>query len=172
MENAVLLKAIVDNAIDGLITIHDRGKIESINPSACKLFEYTEEDVFGNNISVLMPNTDARKHDDYLTRRIGAELTVSMQETVKILQQTKDESSLSLTKRKGTGKIEKYGCSHCVPRVLYTQFSTAFPLPCRTSYNSVSSKYTELMSGHVNFRSRIARGTLSTFTFPTKSRRK
>jgi two-component system sensor kinase FixL len=66
MENIVLLKAIIDNAIDGLITIDDSGRIESINPSACKLFDYAELDVLGQNISMLMPNTDASKHDRYL----------------------------------------------------------------------------------------------------------
>lgn len=38
MERAALLNAIIDNAIDGIITITDRGVVESINPSACKLF--------------------------------------------------------------------------------------------------------------------------------------
>lgn len=68
METAALLKAIIDNAIDGIITIDDRGKIESINPAACKLFQYTPEDVIGNNISILMPPPDRDKHDEYINR--------------------------------------------------------------------------------------------------------
>jgi two-component system sensor kinase FixL len=66
MENAALLKAIIDNAIDGLITINEYGKIESINPSACELFKYDEVDVLGNNISMLMPQRDSKHHDGYL----------------------------------------------------------------------------------------------------------
>jgi PAS domain-containing protein len=34
----MLLYMLVHNAIDGIITIDDYGTIESINPSACKLF--------------------------------------------------------------------------------------------------------------------------------------
>jgi PAS domain S-box-containing protein len=68
MENAALLKAIIDNAIDGIITIDDRGKIESINPAACKLFLYTQEDVIGNNVSMLMPPPDREQHDEYIGR--------------------------------------------------------------------------------------------------------
>ncbi|TKC62123.1 PAS domain S-box protein [Pedobacter hiemivivus] len=68
MENSVLLKAIIDNAIDGLITIDDQGVIESINPSACKLFNYTEQEVLGKNISMLMPQPDRGYHDGYLFR--------------------------------------------------------------------------------------------------------
>jgi len=66
MENTVLLKAIIENAIDGLITIDDRGIIESINPSACKLFNYSQEEVVGQNISMLMPQPDRARHDGYL----------------------------------------------------------------------------------------------------------
>jgi two-component system sensor kinase FixL len=66
MEKAVLLKAIIDNAIDGLITIDEDGTIESINPSACKLFKYIESEVVGNNISMLMPMPDRGNHDGYL----------------------------------------------------------------------------------------------------------
>ena len=66
MENTVLLKAIIENAIDGLITIDDQGIIESINPSACRLFEYTQDEVIGHNISILMPQPDKTRHDSYL----------------------------------------------------------------------------------------------------------
>ena len=58
MENIALLNAIIENAIDGIITIDDRGKVESINPSACKLFGYEQNEVIGNNIAMLMPTPD------------------------------------------------------------------------------------------------------------------
>jgi two-component system sensor kinase FixL len=68
MENAVLLKAIIDNAIDGLITIDRSGIIESINPAACRLFAYSESEVLLKNISMLMPQPDRAFHDGYLFR--------------------------------------------------------------------------------------------------------
>jgi PAS domain-containing protein len=68
MENAALLKAIIDNAIDGIITIDGRGIVESINPSACKLFLYAPEEVIGNNISKLMPPPYKDQHDEYIAR--------------------------------------------------------------------------------------------------------
>lgn len=68
MENAALLRAIIDNAIDGIITIDARGNIESINPAACKLFQYSPEEVIGKNVSVLMPPPDKQQHDEYLNR--------------------------------------------------------------------------------------------------------
>ncbi|MFP5081733.1 ATP-binding protein [Pedobacter sp. JCM 36344] len=68
MEKAVLLKAIIDNAIDGLITIDENGIIESINPSACTLFKYTEAEIIGKNISILMTNSDRTHHNSHLFR--------------------------------------------------------------------------------------------------------
>ncbi|TWJ01671.1 PAS domain S-box-containing protein [Mucilaginibacter frigoritolerans] len=68
MENTALLKAIIDNAIDGIITIDEHGIVESINPSACKLFLCTPDAVIGKNISVLMPPPDRQQHDEYIHR--------------------------------------------------------------------------------------------------------
>jgi two-component system sensor kinase FixL len=66
MENARLLKAIIETAIDGIITIDQRGKIESLNPAALKLFGYDLEEVINKNISVLMPEPDKSSHDSYM----------------------------------------------------------------------------------------------------------
>lgn len=63
-----MLNAIIQNAIDGIITINDRGIIETINPSACNLFQCTPEEVVGKNVSVLMPPPDKERHDEYLNR--------------------------------------------------------------------------------------------------------
>ena len=68
MERAALLNAIIDNAIDGIITINDRGIVESINPSACRMFGYEPDEVVGNNIAILMPPPDRNQHDEYISR--------------------------------------------------------------------------------------------------------
>ncbi|KRB59915.1 PAS domain-containing sensor histidine kinase [Flavobacterium sp. Root186] len=66
MKNQALLNAIIENAIDGIITINERGIVESINPSACRLFLYNPDEVIGKNISLLMPSPDREKHDSYI----------------------------------------------------------------------------------------------------------
>ncbi|OYQ43074.1 PAS domain-containing sensor histidine kinase [Flavobacterium cyanobacteriorum] len=68
MRNDALLEAIIENAIDGIITINERGIIESINPSACRLFLYEPEEVIGKNIAVLMPSPDRERHDGYIDK--------------------------------------------------------------------------------------------------------
>lgn len=68
MESAKLLKSIIETAIDGIITIDNRGRVESLNPAALKLFGYDLDEVIGKNISILMPEPDKSSHDSYLHR--------------------------------------------------------------------------------------------------------
>ncbi|WP_140936809.1 PAS domain-containing sensor histidine kinase [Sphingobacterium lumbrici] len=66
LETARLLEAIIDTAIDGIITIDSRGVVESINPAALELFGYEASEVIGNNVSILMPEPDRSNHDGYI----------------------------------------------------------------------------------------------------------
>ncbi|MGI4750727.1 MAG: PAS domain-containing sensor histidine kinase [Janthinobacterium lividum] len=68
MENARLLNAIIENAIDGIITIDSRGIIETMNPAALRLFGYEMEEAAGKNIAVLMPQPYKSQHDHYIER--------------------------------------------------------------------------------------------------------
>jgi two-component system sensor kinase FixL len=114
MENAALLNAIIQNAIDGIITINERGSIESINPSACKLFGYESEDVIGKNISFLMPPPDREQHDEYLHRyqRTGHAHIIGIGREVKGLK--KDGSVFPF--RLGVSEVQYFG------RKIYTGF--------------------------------------------------
>lgn len=63
---ALKLKAIIETAIDGIITITDRGIVETMNIAASNLFGYQPEEIIGKNISVLMPEPDKKNHDKYI----------------------------------------------------------------------------------------------------------
>ncbi|WP_242929219.1 sensor histidine kinase [Pontibacter vulgaris] len=65
-ENSTRLKAIIDTAIDGIITIDTRGIVESVNPAAARIFDYDPEEIIGRNVSMLMPEPDHSQHDQYI----------------------------------------------------------------------------------------------------------
>ena len=57
------LKAIIETAVDGIITIDTRGIIETVNPAAARIFGYQPEEIIGHNVSMLMPEPDHSAHD-------------------------------------------------------------------------------------------------------------
>ena len=61
-------RAIVESAVDGIIVIDSRGRIEAFNPAAERLFGYTERQVMGHNVDMLMPSPYREEHDHYLSR--------------------------------------------------------------------------------------------------------
>jgi two-component system, LuxR family, sensor kinase FixL len=67
------LRAILETAVEGIITIDERGVIESFNTSAGKIFGYAAREAVGQNIKILMPAPYRREHDGYLAsyRRTG-----------------------------------------------------------------------------------------------------
>ena len=65
-ESEARLQAIINTAVDGIITINTRGVIQTINSAALEIFQYSEEDVIGNSVSMLMPEPDSSSHDGYI----------------------------------------------------------------------------------------------------------
>jgi PAS domain S-box-containing protein len=52
-ENEARMRAIIEHAADGIVTVSDTGTIEVFNPTACKIFGYEQGDLTGENISFL-----------------------------------------------------------------------------------------------------------------------
>jgi diguanylate cyclase (GGDEF)-like protein/PAS domain S-box-containing protein len=48
------VRAVMDNVVDGIVTMDERGIIESVNPAAERLFGYAEAEMAGKNFSMLV----------------------------------------------------------------------------------------------------------------------
>lgn len=60
------VEAIVQTAVEGIVTIDERGLIDSFNRAAEKMFGYAATEVIGQNVSILMPSPDRERHDSYI----------------------------------------------------------------------------------------------------------
>lgn len=65
-DSAERLRAILETAVEGIITIDERGVMESFNPSAEKIFGYNSSEAIGQNVKLLMPEPFRHEHDGYL----------------------------------------------------------------------------------------------------------
>jgi two-component system sensor kinase FixL len=64
----VRLRAILETAVDAIIVIDERGLIETFNPAAERMFGYTEAEVKGQSITLLMPSPYRDEHNAYIAR--------------------------------------------------------------------------------------------------------
>lgn len=47
--------AIIDSVKESIVTVDRSHQIQGFNPAACELFDYTEEEVVGKNLNILLP---------------------------------------------------------------------------------------------------------------------
>lgn len=52
------LQAIIHNVMDGIITLDESGRMQAFNPAAEEIFGYSQQDVLGKNISMLVPGPE------------------------------------------------------------------------------------------------------------------
>jgi PAS domain S-box-containing protein len=60
------MRAIFNTVLDAIVTIDDRGIIETLNPAAARVFGYNPDEVIGRNVNMLMPEPYFGEHDSYI----------------------------------------------------------------------------------------------------------
>jgi len=71
LESQTKKRSILDNILDGVVTIDSTGAIDIFNPSCERIFGYTAAEAVGRNISILVPPPVAGEHDKYLARYLN-----------------------------------------------------------------------------------------------------
>jgi two-component system sensor kinase FixL len=59
-------QALMEAAVDAIIVIDHRGRMQAVNDAAQRTFGYRADELLGENVSMLMPGPDRDKHDEYL----------------------------------------------------------------------------------------------------------
>ncbi len=70
-ENPVMLQAVLNAAVDGIVLIDTSGIIQLVNPAVQKMFGYPPEELLGRNVKVLMPPPWRGEHDGYLANYLA-----------------------------------------------------------------------------------------------------
>ena len=65
-ESEERLRAIVNTAVEAILTINQKGIVQSYNPAAETMFGYPANEVIGQNVRMLMPSPYREKHDHYI----------------------------------------------------------------------------------------------------------
>jgi two-component system, LuxR family, sensor kinase FixL len=61
-------RAVLDNAVDAIVTITRDGDILTFNRSAQRIFQYRADEMIGRNVRLLMPEPYRSQHDQYMQR--------------------------------------------------------------------------------------------------------
>ncbi len=65
-EQGKRLAGIIEIADEAIISISAQGVIQAFNPAAERIFGYTAQEVYGQNVSMLMPAPYRQRHDGYI----------------------------------------------------------------------------------------------------------
>ena len=71
LEKELRMRTIMDNVGEGIITLNEQGVIESFNHAACQIFGYDIEEILGQNILCLMPESMRAAHEEGMHRYLG-----------------------------------------------------------------------------------------------------
>jgi PAS domain S-box-containing protein len=62
------MRAVLETAVDAIISIDERGIVQRMNGAAERMFGYSRSEVVGRNVNILMNSPDREAHDGHLAR--------------------------------------------------------------------------------------------------------
>ncbi|HDN26330.1 MAG TPA: PAS domain S-box protein [Thioploca sp.] len=96
VEREERIRTIVDTVIDAIITINERGIIESFNKAAEKIFGYRSAEAIGQNVKILMPEPYYSEHDQYLRNYSSTGIAKILGKQREFMGQRKDGSTFPI----------------------------------------------------------------------------
>ena len=91
-ESQTFLQSILETANDGIITTDDKGLILAINHAVERDFGYSENEMLGKSINIIMAPYMGEKHDDYMQKHLRKKETVLTGRMLDVMGRRKDDS--------------------------------------------------------------------------------
>ena len=66
-----VLELAVETTADGVVVIDESGHVMLFNAAAGALFGYSQREVLGQNVALIMPEAYARNHDEYIRKYLS-----------------------------------------------------------------------------------------------------
>ncbi len=107
-DSELFLSNIMDSAADGIVTINEKGLIQTFNQAAEKLFGYDRSEVIGKNVSVLASEPHSSNHDKYLNNYLTTGIPKVLNKTAEVMAVRKDGTKLPVSLRVGEVKFKNY----------------------------------------------------------------
>ena len=89
-EGEARIRTIVDTVTDAIISIDEKGTIETFNQAAERMFGYRLEEAVGCNIRLLMPEPDRVRHDQYVRSYVTTGMAKTLGTGHEVRAQRKD----------------------------------------------------------------------------------
>ena len=95
LESAKMHK-ILETAGEGIVSIDATGNIQSFNRAAQNIFGYSESEIIGKNVTLLMPHPHRDSHDEYLTRYLQTGQANALGKTMELQGLRKDGTTFDM----------------------------------------------------------------------------
>ncbi|MBM4094857.1 MAG: PAS domain S-box protein, partial [Planctomycetes bacterium] len=103
-ESEARMRAVVENATDGIITFNEQGQIESCNPAAAQVFAYSADEMLDRNITLLLPGPWHAACGTSLEQFLHTGRCTTLDENRELLGKRKDGSQFPM--ELGVSKIQ------------------------------------------------------------------
>ncbi len=100
-----LFHALISTAIDGIMVIDEKARVQVYNPACERLFGYKRDEVIGHNVDMLMPEPYHSEHDRYLERYRNTNVPHIIGIGREVVGRRKDGSTFPMYLSVGQGEV-------------------------------------------------------------------
>lgn len=101
-----LFRALIDTAIDGIMVIDEKARVQVYNPACERLFGYSPNEVLGKNVDMLMPEPYHSEHDGYIARYLKTRTPHIIGIGREVVGRRKDGTTFPMYLSVGEGEVE------------------------------------------------------------------